>query len=180
MTIYLFSIMPEGFKELTLPDGETLLQHNCLRWTGDSKMSTWTKPELTWLKDDLSGDNDQDADFLKFHGATVCSKHAVDILTPIISGLVEFLPVYIGGEERFILNVVNVLDIMDKGKSTYKIYSDGKVGMCEHAFLNEPDDQQYIYKVAGFMGRTFVNEKFNRIIIDNNISGSLVREYKNP
>lgn len=180
MTIYLFSIMPEGFKELTLPDGETLLQHNCLRWTGESKMSTWTAPELVWLEDDLSGDNDQDADFLKFHGATVCSKHAVDILAPIISGLVEFLPVYIGREERFILNVVNVLDIMDKGRSTYKIYSDGKVGMCEHAFLNEPDDQQFIYKVSGFMGRTFVNEQFNRIIIDNNISGSLVREYKNP
>ncbi len=180
MTIYLFSLMPEGFKELTLPDGETLLQHNCLRWAGESKLATWSSPELVWLEDDLSENSDQDADFLKFHGAIVCSKKAVAVLSPIVADQVEFLPVTIDGEERCILNVINVLDLMDKSKSKFKIYSDGKVGMCEHAYLNQPDEQQHIFKVAGFMGRTFIDDALKHEIEKHQLTGTLIRDYKNP
>ncbi len=180
MAIYLVSVEPDGYKELTLPDGVSFAQCDCLRWSGESKINTWATLELVWLNDDLSQDSDVDADFIKFSGAMVVSARAFEGLSQHLGGQVEFLPVVIAGETRYILNVLNVLDIMDKEKSIYKIYSDGKVGACEHAYINEPDEGQVIYKVKGFLGRTFSGDSFVELVNDLGLTGALIRQYKNP
>lgn len=180
MSIHLFSIIPEGFKELTLPEGLTFLQYNCLRWNGDSKLLTWSEAELVWLQDELSQDTDEDADFIKFSGVTVVSEHVYALLKNTLNSSVEFLPVIVDGGRRYILNVINVLDLMRKEKSIYKIYSDGKVGMCEHAFLTEPAAENLIYRVSGYFGRIFVNDEFKNMTYNNRLTGALIRKYINP
>lgn len=180
MTTYLFSVQPEGYKELTLPEGESLIKHDCARWTGVSKISTWDTPKLEWLEDEFTSESDVDADFVKFSGSVIVTSTVLEVIKPFLREQVEFLPVLIGDETRFIVNVLNVLDVMDKEKSRYKIYSDGKVGMCEHAFINEPSTTNLIYKVNGFLGRTFVNDMFVDMVNKNEFSGLLIREYKNP
>lgn len=180
MTIYLFSLQPEGYKELTLPEGESFAERDCLRWAGESKAANWQAFELVWLEDELSGAQDRDADFIKFSGISVMSERAYQILAEPLHNMVEFLPVTVDQQTRYLLNVTNVLDIMDKARSVYKIYSDGKVGMCEHAYLNEPDKTDTIFQVAGFLGRIFVNETFVELIENNGLTGTVIREYKNP
>jgi len=180
MTACLLSVMPEGLKELTLPDGETLLQHNCLRWAGESKMATWKPVQLIWLEDDLTNRADKDADFLKFAGSIVISERAYQTLKRHTASRVEYLPVFIGGEARYILNVINVLDLMDKSRSKFKIYSDGNLGQCEHAYLNRASADESIYKVIGFMPRVFISDRLKSIIESESLTGSLIREYKNP
>lgn len=180
MTTYLFSVEPEGFKELTLPQGQSFARHNCLRWTGDSKLDNWSNPELVWLQDDFSQPTDKDGDFLKMSGAVVLSQKAKQVLGNKLKDYVEFLPVTVDGETRYILNVVNVIDVLDREKSIYKIYSDGKVGMCEHGYLKEPLDNQLIFKVAGFLGRVFITDSLKACIETEQLTGALIREYKNP
>lgn len=180
MTIHLFSIQPEGYKELTLPEGESLVKHDCARWTGVSKAQKWVVPTLVWMQDEFTSKQDSDADVVKFSGSAVVTEAVAAKLTAFLAERVEFLPVHIGDATRFIMNVLTVLEVMDKGKSKYKIYSDGSVGMCEHAFINEPKADNTIYKVAGFPGRTFVNEHFVDFIENNTFTGLLIREYKNP
>ncbi len=180
MSIYLLSVEPEGYKELTLPEGVSFLQSNCLKWVGDSKLEFWSHPELVWLNDDFSVSSDSDADFIKFSGAIVISSLACQNLQPYLKEQVEFLPVIVDGESRYILNVLNVLDIMNRERSIFKIYSDGKTGRCEHAFINEPSEDHFIYKVAGFPGRTFISNSFVALVREFGLTGTLIREYQNP
>ncbi len=180
MSIYLLSVEPEGYKELTLPEGVSFLQCNCLKWVGDSKLASWSSPELVWLNDDFSESSDDDADFIKFSGAIVLSSRACQKLQAYLKDQVEFLPVIVDGETRYILNVLNVLDVMNRERSIFKIYSDGKIGGCEHAFINEPSEENFIYKVNGFPGRTFINNSFAALVREFALTGALIREYQNP
>lgn len=63
-------------------------------------------------------------------GAVVLSQKAKLTSVGKLGGQVEYLPVSVDGEIRFILNVVNLFDVLGREKSIFKIYSDGKVGMC--------------------------------------------------
>ena len=179
--IYLFTLQPEGFKELDLKPGSTYADNNCLRWNGDSKLNAWKTPELVWFKDEFNEDSDVDGDFLKFRGgAPVLSSKAYTVLQPLLKDLAEFLPVLVDGETRHLLNVTSVLDLMDKSKSKFKIYGDGQIGPCEHAYLNEPSLENTIFKVRGYLPRVFINETTKSQIEHSELTGVLIREYKNP
>lgn len=181
MTIYLLTLQPEGFKELDIKSNESYSENNCLRWSGDSKAIGWRTPELMWFSDELSGSSDIDGDFLVFRGgAPVVSAKAYQVLKPLLENVVKFLPVIIDGETRHLMNVTNVMPLMDTAKSIFKIYSDGKIGPCQHAYLNEPNEQQLIFKVKGYLPRIFINEELKKIIEGNGFTGVLTREYLNP
>lgn len=181
MAIYLLTLLPEGFKELDIKPNESYAQYNCLRWAGDAKGSDWRTPDLVWFKDDLSEESDIDGDFLKFRGgASTISTKAYNLLRPMIAKCVEFLPITIEGETRHLINVTNVLPLMDTARSTFKIYSDGKIGPCQHAYLNTPDPKEYIFMVKGFFPRVFINEELKSTIEAAGLTGVLIREYINP
>lgn len=181
MTLYLFTLLPEGFKELDLPEAQSYADFNCLRWNGDSKLADWKVAELTWFTNEFSQSNDQDGDFLKFRGgAPVVTKKVKILLSPFVQNCAAFLPVKIADETRYILNVVCVLDIMEKSKSKFKIYSDGTIGPCQHAYLNTSDELKPIFKVAGYLPRVFVAQALEQLISQEQLSGCLLREYVNP
>ena len=181
MTIYLLTLQPEGFKELDIKPNESYAEHNCLRWIGDSKAANWRTPELIWFSDDLSDASDVDGDFIKFRGgAPALSAKAYNLLQSQLEKYVEFLPVTIEGETRHLINVITVLPLMDAAKSIFKIYNDGKIGACQHAYLNEPESGQLIFKVNGYFPRIFINEELKRIIEEAGLTGVVIREYLNP
>ena len=115
--IYLFTLQPEGFKELDLKSGETYADNNCLRWAGDEKAETWKSPELIWFNDEFTETSDTDGDFLKFRGgAPILSAKAYSVLQPVIKDSAEFLPVWVDNEKRYLLNVTTIVDLIDKSK----------------------------------------------------------------
>lgn len=181
MTLYLFTLQPEGFKELDLPEGQSYADFNCLRWNGDSKLADWKTPELVWFTDEFSQGNERDGDFLKFRGgAPVITETVKNSLSPLLQHCVEFLPVNIADETRYILNVIFVLDIIDKSKSKFKIYSDGTIGPCQHAYLNIPEESKPMFKVEGYLPRIFGDQSLQQFIHQEQLSGCLLREYVNP
>jgi hypothetical protein len=181
MTIYLLTLQPEGFKELDIKPNESYAEHNCLHWIGDKKSADWHTPDLIWFKDDLSDDADIDGDFIKFRGgAPAISANAYSLLHSLIGSFVEFLPVTIEGQTRHLINIINVLSLMDTAKSIFKIYNDGKIGACQHAYLNEPNSQQLIFKVNGYLPRIFINEELKQKIEEAGLTGISIRKYLNP
>ena len=67
-----------------------------------------------------------------------------------------------------------------ENNSLFKIYGDGQIGACEHAYLNKPPAENTIFKVRGYLPRVFINETTKNHIESSGLTGTLIREYKNP
>lgn len=180
--IYLLSVMPEGFKELDLPEGKDYMDYNCMRWNGESKLNQWKSPEVVWVEDEFTSPNDQVADLTKFMGGAIAlSENAYQVLQPIIGAQAEFLPITRDSEQWYLLNVLNVQDLMDKSRSKYKIYEDGHVGPCTHAYINDPrQTDASIFLVKGYFPNIFINANIKTEIEKAGLTGGLIREYVNP
>ena len=180
--IYMLSVIPEGFRELVIPENASYADYDCLRWAGQSKAPTWTPPNLVWLEDDFTSKSDKVGDFTKFGGgAIVLSPKAREVIESVVGDQAEFLPTKgPDNDEWWLLNITNVLDIMDVSKSKFEIYEDGEIGLCEHAHLNEPVPSQKAFVVKGYAPYLFVNEDVKSAIDGAGLTGSLVREYLNP
>lgn len=115
-------------------------------------------------------------------GPVAASNKAYEALKDLFKGQVEFLPTKgpSANDHWQLLNVVNQVDIMDATKSKYEIYSDGRVGGCTHAHLNEPAAENHIFKVKGWPTRTFISETAKQVIESAGLTGGLIREYLNP
>lgn len=181
--MYLLSLIPEKYKGLDIPENESYLDYDCLRWAGRSKIESWKKPRLAWFEDEFSSHTAPVADFTAFGGGPIAlSSKAYLVLKKLFSNQAEFLPT-IGPEsddEWRLLNVINVLDIMDTSKSKYEIYSSGKVGKCSHAFLNEPSQENKIFQVSGYFPFVFIDGEVKQAIESAGLTGALIREYLNP
>ncbi len=178
---YLLTTNPEGFKEFDLKSSEDEDIYT-MRWIGDSKAKNWQAPELCVLEDEFTSFNDEIADIASFKaGSFVFSKKAFDVLNPLFDGLVEFLPAKYEGDTWYILNVINVLDIVDREKSRHKIYKSGKVGFITHAFLKEVgESKSAIFIAKDFHPYVFINEITRKAIAEAGLTGALIREYRNP
>lgn len=115
-------------------------------------------------------------------GTIALSEKAYKVLKDHLDGQVEFLNTTGPGPEDkwFLLNVSNVLNIMEPAKSKYKIYDDGKIGMCEHGYLNEPSLDNRIFQVKDYFSYIFVNGEIKDAIETAGLTGALIREYINP
>lgn len=180
--IYLLSLIPEGFKELDLPEGKNYIDFDCMRWNGKSKLMNWKSPELVWVNDEFSLPDDTQGDFTKFMGGAIAlSQKAYSLLKPILADKVEFLSVYVDQQEWFLMNVVNVLSVMDVARSKFKIYEDGQVGACQHAYIVEPAEyDSAIFLVEGYFPNIFINQHTKDFIESSELTGALIREYLNP
>jgi len=180
--IYLLSVIPEGFKELDLPDGQSYIDFNCMRWNGESKLDQWKSPNVVWVEDEFTSPKDEVGDFTKFSGGAIAlSEKAYQVLKPISGTQAEFLPVNKGDEQWYLLNVLNVQNLMDTARSKFKIYEDGRIGPCTHAYINPPDSNNVgIFLVKGYFPNIFISSNVKDEIEKAGLTGSLIRQYINP
>lgn len=179
--MYLLSVIPEGFKELDLPNGQNYLDFNCMRWNGESKLNQWKSPNVVWVEDEFTSSQDQEGDFTKFSGGDIAlSEKAYNVLKPAISTQAEFLPVQSENKRWYLLNVLNMQNLMDTSRSKFKIYEDGHIGPCTHAYINNPNDNSGIFLVKGYLPNIFIDEGIKGAIEKAGLTGSLIRQYINP
>lgn len=184
--IYLFSIWPWEYKTMDLPENLNYDDYDCWDWRTESKIKNWKPFPVEWVKSD-SDDSAKELpspDMGIFAGGPPSiSPKAYAALKDRLKGYVEFLPVEHRdeGETWYLMNVTKRLDIMDKEKSIYEIYSSGEVGQCQHAFIDKPEAENHlIFKIKGCAPNIFINDTMKTIIEDNDLKGPLIREYVNP
>lgn len=158
------------------------MDFNCMRWNGEPKLNEWKVPELAWVNDEFSSPQDQIADMTKFLGGAIAlSGKAHAVLAPLLGPKAEFLPVECQGEPWYLLNVTNVQPVMDSARSKFKIYEDGHIGPCTHAYINEPvGEDADIFLAKGYFPNIFISGKVKTAIEEAGLTGSLIREYLNP
>lgn len=180
--MYLLSVLPDGFKELKLATGESYAKHDCLLWIGKPKQSTWKTPPLEWLEDDFTSNADPIPDITSVAGTIALSQKAYDLLKDLIGEHVEFLSTVgpTSDESWTLINVTNVQNLLDPSKSRYEIEDDGEVGLCEHGFLNAPEEGNHIFQVADYSPYIFIDEQTKQVIESAGLTGALIREYLNP
>jgi hypothetical protein len=179
--IYLLSVIPEGFKELDLAGDADYMTFDCMRWNGKPKLQNWKKPQLAWVDDEFSSSDDQVGDFTKFMGgALALSERAKAVLEPVIGNQAEFLPASGEGRQWYLVNVINVQNVLDVERSKFKTYEDGHVGPCTHAYITEPVGGNEIFLVERYFPHIFISEVVKTAIDTAGLTGALVREYRNP
>lgn len=105
----------------------------------------------------------------------IFSRHALDVLFPLISDSIEVLPVvHPSGDEFFIINVLELLDCLDEEKSEVRRSQiDGRISRvfsyCFHPALIEG---KHIFKTPLESGAgLFVDEEFKQLVEENNLKG---------
>ena len=180
--MYLVSVLPEGFRELTLSNEEPFESYDLFCWNGEPRLDNWRAPQLAWLEDEFTCANDPTPDITSVSGVLAVNNKAKSTLECVLDDQVEFLPTIppLDGPSWYLLNITNKLELMDVSKSKFKIKKNGKVGTCEHAFINPPPAEARIFEVKGFEPHIFVSEQVRSAIETAGLTGGLLRKYQNP
>jgi len=106
----------------------------------------------------------------------VCSERAKLALEPIISHCAEFLPlILIRGINYYAINVVKVVDCLDKKRSEVAYYDHNPkkiMAIHSYVFLKNKIENVPIFKVPELDSSTvFVTQKFVDVIIANKLTG---------
>lgn len=180
--VYLLSIIPEGYKEITLSEDTLLEKYDLFCWNGTARTNNWNPPNLEWLIDDFSEPTDISPDITSVSGVLTVNSKAKSALNDLLENQVEFLPAN-GPDDLdswFLVNITNVLDLMDTARSKFQIKKNGKIGICEHAYISAPPAGAHIFKVRGFEPHIFASESVYSTIENAGLTGGLLREYQNP
>lgn len=104
----------------------------------------------------------------------VCSEKAVFVLKPLIESNVEFLPLVFGSDKYWVINILTVLDAVNRSKSVYKTFRDGKRIMAfqKYAFFPEAVTNIPVFKITEEKTRyPFVSDEFKRVVENNCLTG---------
>lgn len=103
----------------------------------------------------------------------VVNKRALDVLYPLIKGDIEILPLQLGNEQLYGINVLTVADVLDYDLSEYKTYRDGKRIMAVKKYVfKEEKIKNDIFKIIDLpRGAIFVSDQFCKLVKDNNLEG---------
>jgi hypothetical protein len=140
-------------------------------FVGHQMKQNWRRPPV-----EVRGKTLRLKDFVSWmFQVPVCSERAKLALEPIISHCAEFLPlILIRGINYYAINVVKVVNCLDKKRSEVAYYHNPKKTMAIHSyvFLKNKIENVPIFKVPELDGSTvFVTQKFVDVIIANKLTG---------
>ncbi|HYG36923.1 MAG TPA: DUF1629 domain-containing protein [Clostridia bacterium] len=103
----------------------------------------------------------------------VVSTKAKDTLSKLMGESVEFLPVHVCGRPYFALNVLSVVDALDKPKCTFRRYSNGLIAeVTNYAFKPEALRGIHIFKLPETkFGEVLVSDQFIEAVTGANLIG---------
>lgn len=107
-------------------------------------------------------------------GVPVFSKRAKEVLTNMLSGNVEILDVAYEPQELYIVNVINLLEVINTEKSIIKYLSDGKriLRFIKYAFIADKLKDQHIFKIVEQpRADVFVSDEFRNKVIESGLEG---------
>ena len=112
------------------------------------------------------------------YGALLCRINVWGILKPFLEPEVELLPVDVEGHGYQLLNPIQVIDCLDKGRSQMTFSKSGRVTSIEHHVFNkEALNGVYLFKTPELTRtRIYATEAFRQIIAGNQLEGLEFRE----
>lgn len=106
-------------------------------------------------------------------GVLICDAFAYSKLEEAISEEIEVLPIQIDDLEMYVLNVINVIDCLDKSESVIEYFSDGGVaGIKQYAFDMGSLADVKLFKIPQF-SRTeiYATDAFRNLVLNASLTG---------
>lgn len=142
---------------------------------GHSLIGKWTPiPVRNLFKEDEGEFPKTAGDFPSLSGSIpVVSEKAWQILSAYIKNEVEALPLITKTGSYFALNVLDIVDGLDKEKSEISYRSSGRVSrVFKYVFHEEKIKGKYMFKIPETKGlEVYVSEEFKKLIEENNLKG---------
>lgn len=112
---------------------------------------------------------------------TAISKKAKEVLDDLICDEVEFLGLDCDEGRYYAVNITNVLNAIDRNKSEYKTFRDGKRIMyfIKYSFINNKKlSNSHIFKITDelYGNHPFVSETFKKRVEENGLEGFVFEE----
>ncbi|MBD9641411.1 hypothetical protein IB277_34505 [Ensifer sp. ENS07] len=167
MTIYKFAVCEnqEWIVPVNAEDFETFLAMDGRAIQG------WVPPVMTMLEADHGAEEPSYSDFpwLGEH-APILKKPAVEALAPVLTRYGQLLP--LKGEDVWLFNVTNVLDALDKERSSVVYFDDGDILDIErYVFKMEIIGSAEIFKLPTRGSSVFVTDCFVTRVRDLGMRG---------
>jgi hypothetical protein len=104
----------------------------------------------------------------------VFTERAVNALLPLIEDNVEVLPLACEEDKLYIINVIDVVDCLDKERSKLKRFSSGGVMRVEHyVFIKEAIRGKHMFKIPELHVAVYVSDAFKSAVEENCLEGLL-------
>ena len=120
--------------------------------------------------------DDPVGDFAYFTaGVVACNEHVLSLLGNKVMSEIEVLPIGLQSDQKwYLLNVVNVIDCLDEGRSEIKYFPDGKkiLRIIKYSFREELVRDSFLFKIPQ-MVRTevFATENFQALVDEHKLKG---------
>jgi hypothetical protein len=104
----------------------------------------------------------------------VFSERAVNELFPLIEQSVQILPLACDEDSLYIINVIDIVDCLDKTRSKLKRFSQGGVMRIEHhVFREEAICDKHFFKIPELSVPVYVSDTFKAVVEDKGLKGLL-------
>ena len=104
----------------------------------------------------------------------VFDRSALDVLLPLIKDSVEVLPLIFSEKELFAINIVRILDCIDREKSDCVMFPDMKriARFKKYSFYEEKVGGENLFKIKEEpLGWSFVSDTFRNCVQSHNLTG---------
>ena len=151
----------EPIKEMTFEESHS--------YDGRSKIKDWQPFAVRPVEQQLFGD------FTNVMFTTIgVNKRAVEVLSDLIEGQVEFLPLIAADEEWYLLYTTNVVDAVDFSKSDVTFFPNSQRIMCidKPVFFEKQLKGNHIFKIPQLkLSSLFVSDEFRQRVMEAGLMG---------
>jgi hypothetical protein len=135
-------------------------------------MAGATEEEKTWWTPPKR--NLPRGDFPYLAAVPVFSERAVNELLPLIEQSVQVLSLACDEDNLYIINVIDVVDCLDKTLSKLKHFSQGGVMRIEHhVFREEAIHDKHFFKIPELSVPVYTSDTFKAVVEDKGLKGLL-------
>ncbi|WP_405155032.1 suppressor of fused domain protein [Paenibacillus sp. FSL K6-0108] len=142
--------------------------------SGVSLINQWTTLEMKHTY----GENNTDIYEITSQLADmVINARAIEVLKDYLENKVELLPVKYNNEKHYVMNVINILDCIDKNSSIADKYG----GFKNYVFIEEEINNEHIFKTISYdyeltelpiiSSQTFVSDEFKQRVEEGGLQG---------
>jgi hypothetical protein len=107
-------------------------------------------------------------------GPPVVTARALEVLTPVLGTSVEALPLLYEGTPAFALNVLDVVDCLDRDASDLLMAEDDISKILNvHHYVFKPGSigERYMFRIEGLTKFVFVTKRFRDVVEKSRLRG---------
>jgi hypothetical protein len=102
----------------------------------------------------------------------IFNDRALKVMLPLIEGAIEVLPLEFEGDRLHLINVISLIDCLDRQRSSIEWLADDIVFRITHYdFKEESLKGQHIFKIPEMLTSIFVSDEFKSRVEENGLQG---------